>query len=120
MLSNLLIGLALLFVTVAFSVVVVMLLKIMKSQEKTYQAQRLNWELERERLLNRLMTHSWTDYSQVNQNPISLSTSSDVVGGMSDEEELRRFAAAYNETVGVGEELLDMSDDLRELGIETS
>jgi hypothetical protein len=39
---------------------------------------------------------------------------------MSDEEELRRFAAAYNETVGVGEELLDMSDDLRELGIETS
>jgi hypothetical protein len=37
---------------------------------------------------------------------------------MNDEEELRRFAAMYQEVSGVGEELLDMSEDLKELGIE--
>lgn len=37
---------------------------------------------------------------------------------MSDEEELRRFAAAYHETVGLGEELVDLSEDLKDLGIE--
>lgn len=56
----------------------------------------------------------------MNQNPISLSTSTDSVGGMSDEEEIRRFAEMYNDSIGVGEELMDMSDDLRELGIETN
>jgi hypothetical protein len=38
---------------------------------------------------------------------------------MNDEEELRRFANMYSQIQGVGEELLDMSDDLRELGIES-
>jgi hypothetical protein len=35
---------------------------------------------------------------------------------MSDEEELRRFAATYNQTVGVGETLVDMTDELADLG----
>lgn len=47
------------------------------------------------------------------------STSNDPATGMSDEEEMKRIAAWYNETVGIGEVLVDMSDDLRELGIET-
>ena len=38
--------------------------------------------------------------------------------GMSDEEELRRFAQAYNDTVGLGEVIVDMSEELKELGIE--
>lgn len=38
--------------------------------------------------------------------------------GMSDEEELRRFAATYNETVGLGEVIVDMSAELEELGIK--
>lgn len=37
---------------------------------------------------------------------------------MSDEEELRRFASTYNETVGLGEVIVDMSEEMRELGIE--
>lgn len=45
-------------------------------------------------------------------------STSDEARGMSDEEELRRFAATYQETVGLGEELVDMSDEMRELGIE--
>lgn len=38
--------------------------------------------------------------------------------GMSDEEELRRFAQVYNETVETGETLVDISAELKELGIE--
>lgn len=37
---------------------------------------------------------------------------------MSDEEELRRFAQAYSETQEIGETLVDMSEDMKELGIE--
>ena len=51
------------------------------------------------------------------QIPISSSISESSVG-MSDEEELRRHAAMYSQMQGVGEELLDMGDELRELGIE--
>lgn len=50
---------------------------------------------------------------------VSTSTSDPAEGkGMSDEEELRRFAATYHETVGLGETIVDISDDLKELGIE--
>lgn len=49
--------------------------------------------------------------------PTSSSTSEPAVG-MSDEEEMRRIAQYYNETVGIGETLVDMTDDLRELGID--
>lgn len=38
--------------------------------------------------------------------------------GMSDEEEMRRFAESYHETVGLGETLVDMSEEMKELGIE--
>lgn len=49
----------------------------------------------------------------------SPSTSNPADGkGMSDEEELRRYASVYNETQGVGEVLLDMSEELKELGYE--
>jgi hypothetical protein len=37
---------------------------------------------------------------------------------MSDEEELKRFAAAYHETVGAGEVLFDIGPELEELGIK--
>jgi hypothetical protein len=36
----------------------------------------------------------------------------------SDEEEMKKIAQWYNETVGTGEVLLDIQDDLKELGIE--
>lgn len=39
--------------------------------------------------------------------------------GMSDEEELRRFAQSYAETQEIGETLVDYSDELKELGIES-
>lgn len=39
--------------------------------------------------------------------------------GLSDDEELRRFAAAFSDAQPAGEEvLIDMTEDLRELGIE--
>jgi hypothetical protein len=37
---------------------------------------------------------------------------------MSDEEELRRFAQSYNETVGLGEVIVDLGPELEELGIK--
>lgn len=46
------------------------------------------------------------------------SSNSEPSRGMSDEEELRRVAEWYNDTVGVGEVLVDIGDDLKELGIE--
>lgn len=51
---------------------------------------------------------------------VSSSSNSDPTEGkgMSDEEELRRFAQSYHETVGAGEVLVDISEDLKELGIE--
>lgn len=45
-------------------------------------------------------------------------SNSDESVGMSDEEELKRVAAAYNEAQGAGEVLLDISEELKELGIE--
>lgn len=40
------------------------------------------------------------------------------VKGMSDAEELRRFATTYQETVGLGEVIVDLSAELEELGIK--
>lgn len=49
---------------------------------------------------------------------VSSPSTSEEARGMSDEEELRRFAATYHETVGLGETLVDLSEDLKDLGIE--
>ncbi len=50
---------------------------------------------------------------------VSSPSTSEVEGrGMSDEEELRRFAQSYQETVGLGETLVDLGPELEELGIE--
>ena len=63
------------------------------------------------------MTKTWQDYVQVQQTPTP-STSDPVVRGMSDDEELRRMASWYANGQPTGEMLVDMKEDLRELGIE--
>jgi len=105
--------------TVLLLSLAVIFLKMWTSQSKEFTSQRLHWELERERLLNRCMTLHWETYAQMSQTQIPISSSiSESSVGMSDEEELRRHAAMYSQMQGVGEELLDMGDELRELGIE--
>lgn len=49
---------------------------------------------------------------------VSSPSTSDESVGMSDEEELKRYAASYNDAVGAGEVLMDISEELKELGIE--
>ena len=64
-----------------------------------------------------MMTKTWQDYVQVSQTPTS-NSNSDPVRGQSDEEEMKRIAQWYNDTVGAGETLVDISADLKELGID--
>ncbi len=57
------------------------------------------------------------DYAQLSQsqNPSSPSISDEYIG-MSDEEELKRWANFHSQGVGLGEEVLvDMTEDVREL-----
>src|SRR5687768_6661105 len=99
-------------------VAVAIFLRLMKSQEAIFSSQRVSWELERERLLNRAMTKEWESYTQMSQAMMVASTSNSDPAegkGMSDEEELRRYAQTYHETVGLGEVIVDMSDELEEL-----
>lgn len=49
-----------------------------------------------------------------------MNSSSDIIAGMNDEEELRRISAGLNGAAGLGEESLpvvDFSQDLDDLGI---
>lgn len=89
----------------------------LRETNRMHREREITWEAERERLINRAMTQTWQDYTQMTTRMgVSSSTSDDEPRGMSDEEELRRLGLAN--IMGVGEEVLvDLHDDMRELGL---
>lgn len=91
----------------------------LEAERDTHREQRINWERERERLMNRVMVKEWTTYSQMTQ---AMSQGEEPSSqGMSDEEELRRYAAAQSQggVEGYGEEtLVDFQAELTELGLK--
>lgn len=101
------------------SAVVGMLYHLMRRQEQSTLMREQKWDREREKLLNRLMTKEWTSYVQMEQyqNP-NLTSTSDESRGLSDEEELRRWAQSAAD-IPVGETLVDLQAEFRELGIES-
>jgi hypothetical protein len=109
-------------VVVAFSfltvgVVLYTCSRTLTQERKDHREQRINWERERERLMNRVMVKEWTTYAQMTQamEP-SMESSSQ---GMSDEEEIRRYEQAIGNSLGVGEEVLvDYEPELKELGLK--
>lgn len=92
-----------------------MTLKNLLTEERSSNLRReAQWELERERLLNRAMTKEWTTYAQMTG---ALSVSSpqadEPAVGMSDLEELRRAGLLD----GIGEENFDPHQMAEELGL---
>lgn len=90
--------------------------KLWTRQENQHREERINWERERERLLNRAMTKEWTSYAQMQASQILsfASPSDDPVRGMSDEEELSRIGRDLVEAEGLGETLVELDNDDRE------
>src|SRR5215510_9937243 len=105
-------------VAAGFSLIAVAVVLYTSSKERLdHREQRINWERERERLMNRVMSKEWTTYAQMTaaMEP-SLEPSSQ---GMSDEEEIRRYEQSIGESLGIGEEVLvDMEPELKELGLK--
>ena len=90
---------------------------LMKQERELHREQRINWERERERLMNRVMVKEWQTYTQMTQamNPSEDSSAL----GMSDEEEVRRYLDSLGQTQGIGEEtLVDMEPEMKELGLQ--
>src|SRR5262245_32283279 len=84
---------------------------------RQHETQMNSWILERERLMNRVMTKEWTSYTQMIPSPSLNSESEDVTAGMSDEEELRRWKLLH-ENPGIGEILNgDYGNEFNELGL---
>jgi hypothetical protein len=107
------VSLLILLLVVGMSLIFLWLLKQqMMEKEKLilgHREERINWERERERLLNRSMSKEWTTYAQmVAAGPTSPSTSDEPLRGMSDEEELRR--AGFIDQ-GLGEPFVDLQLD---------
>ena len=50
--------------------------------------------------------------------PLTSPSTEPYIGGMSDEEELRRAGLAHANAQGNGEVLLDFSDEIKDLGLE--
>lgn len=96
----------------------VIFLKLWTRQLTSHKEERVNWERERERLLNRAMTKEWESYAQMAAAivPTSHLVSDPTEGvGLSDEEELRRVGKAIAEAEGIGETLVELDDFDREL-----
>lgn len=88
----------------------------LKRAELLHREQRVNWERERERLMNRVMVKEWTTYAQMSQAATLSSIGQDEPSvGMNDEEELRRIG----DVDGIGEPTfqIDLTQDLEELGL---
>lgn len=88
---------------------------ILLQSQKDHKEQRVNWEQERERLLNRAMTKEWESYTQMSQALLAQASplTSEQYQGMNDAEELRRAGAQD----GVGEVLYDFTEEFKELGL---
>src|SRR5215831_2159311 len=74
------------------------------------QSQSARLSRENQELRNRLMTHSWMEFGnlqQIQSPTVSNSNSDAEVRGMSDEEELRRVGLFQQAQQGVGEVLID-------------
>ena len=81
-----------------------------------HRREKQQWEVERERLLNRAMTKEWTTYAQlVNGMVTSTSPSDEPPVGLNDEEELRRIGQLFAHE-GLGD-VDGLNDDLDDLGI---
>jgi hypothetical protein len=91
---------------------------LMVTEKETHREQRINWERERERLMNRVMVKEWTTYAQMTQ---AMSQEEEPSPrGMSDDEEVRRYMDSLGQTPpnGLGEEtLVDFASEMNELGI---
>ncbi len=90
------------------------------NQTTAHQGERVAWERERERLLNRCMTKEWESYVQMTGQmgtTSGLSSDTSEVVGMSDESEAARWAAAMGQGEPLGETLVEMERDMSELGL---
>lgn len=85
----------------------------MKWQMESHQKAQNQWEVERERLLNRCMTREWASYVQM-QSAMMTSTSPSIspeeARGLSDEEELRRVGADLANAQELGEVYVEFDD----------
>lgn len=90
--------------------------KLLNRLMQEHRNEKIQWQAEKERLLNRLMTHSWQDYVQATGSMVvpssSVSTSDD--RGLADDIELQR--AGLLDTQGLGEVIVDYGDDHSDLG----
>jgi hypothetical protein len=89
---------------------------LIETMRSDHRAERINWERERERLLNRAMTREWTSYLQMLPTMENSGSTSEESKGMSDEEEMRR--AGFSDPQGFGEVVVDMTDEMRMLGLD--
>lgn len=89
--------------------------KLWSRQQTQHQEERINWERERERLLNRAMTKEWQSYQQMQAALVpnfGLTSDPAEARGMSDEEELRRYRGEQlPQAQGLGETLVELHDD---------
>lgn len=91
------------------------LTSLIDSLRTDHREERMAWERERERLLNRAMTREWTSYVQMQGAMQSSNSTSDPYVGMSDEEELRR--AGLTDAEGYGEVIVDITEEAKAFGI---
>lgn len=92
---------------------------MLRQQQRQHFQEKIQWQAEKERLLNRLMTHSWQDYVQATAS-MTVPSSSPLTSedrGLSDDVELQR--AGLVDSSGLGEVILDYGDDHVELGFVT-
>lgn len=92
--------------------------EMVEAERGTHQTEKRQWEIERERLLNRCMTRTWESYVQMSAamvTPGSSTSGFDESQGLSDEEEIRR--AGESQQQGLGEVLIDYGNDFEELGL---
>jgi hypothetical protein len=90
--------------------------KVIQRELELHREQRINWERERERLMNRVMVKEWQTYTQMTQAMAPSEESSSL--GMSDDEEVRRYLDSLGAAQGIGEEVLvDMEPDMKDLGL---
>lgn len=92
--------------------------KQIQSLMTDHRAQRANWEIQQERLMNRVMTKEWSSFLQVQGAMSSPSTSDGQPPvGMSDEEEMRRAGEAIAGQQ-MGEVFVEFDNDFGELGLD--
>lgn len=82
--------------------------QLLENQRKDHLEQRTTWNLERERLMNRVMTKDWESYAQLSQSLVVSSSSDLPPQGLSDETEAARWAEANGILPGTGEVFVDL------------